>query len=63
MKEGQMVIIKECHKIPELVGKTAEVVVTNGLQLGSKYPIHVAVEGYENAIGFREEELAVIAHG
>jgi hypothetical protein len=39
------------------------VVVTNGLQLGSKYPIHVAIEGYENAVGFREEELAVIGQG
>jgi hypothetical protein len=56
-------MIKECHKIPELVGKTAEVVVINGLQLGSKYPIHVVIEGYENPVGFREEELAVIGHG
>ena len=35
MKEGQPVMIKECHKIPELVGKTAEVVVTNYV---IKYP-------------------------
>jgi hypothetical protein len=63
MKEGQLVIIKECHKIPDLVGQTAEVVVTNGLQLGSKYPIHVVIEGYENLVGFREDELTVIGQG
>ena len=60
MKEGQMVIIKECHKIPELVGKTAEVVAVS---VGSKYPIHVVVEGYENVVGFRKDELAVIGQG
>ena len=63
MKEGQLVMIKECHKIPELVGQTAEVVVTNGLQLGSKYPIHVVIEGYENPVGFREDEVTVIGQG
>ena len=63
MKEGQVVIITECHKIPELVGKTAEVVATNGLELGSKYPIHVLVDGYMGLIGFREEEIMLIGQG
>ena len=63
MKEGQLVIIKECHKIPELVGKTAEVVVTNGMELGSKYPIHVQIDGYDSTVGFREDELLVVGQG
>jgi hypothetical protein len=63
MKEGQMVLIKECHNIPELVGKTAEVIVANGLQLGDEYPIYVLMEGREDILGFREDELAVIGQG
>ena len=60
MQKGQIVIINECHKIPELVGKTAEVVATNGLELGYSYPIRVMVDGYEGPIGFREDELIAI---
>lgn len=63
MKEGQLVIIKECHKIPDLVGKTAEVILTNGLQFGSKYPVHVMIDGSYDLVGFRENELMVIGQG
>jgi len=43
------------------VGKTAEVVVTNGLELGRKYPIHIQIDGYDNPVGFREDELILIS--
>ena len=60
IKEGQQVIINECHSIPDLVGKTAEVITTEGIKLGSRYPIHVSVDGYEQTVGFREDELIAI---
>ena len=63
MEKGQVVIIGECHKIPELVGKTAMVVLTNGLELGDKYPIGVVVDGYPFPFGFREDEPIVVGKG
>lgn len=60
VKKGQLAIIIECHTIPEFVGKTAEGLVTNGLDYGSKYPIHVQADGCDKIIGFREDELKII---
>jgi hypothetical protein len=63
VEKGQMVIITECHKMPELMGKTATILMTNGLELGSRYPIIVMVDGYIEPVGFREEELATVGRG
>ena len=68
MNIGDMVVIKECHKMPDLVGKTAKVVAMVDPEL-SKYPIQVttvepmAIEvpgGVFTTSGpfpFREDEL------
>ena len=52
MNKGDKVIVKECHKLPELVGAEA-VVRSVGLQ--GPYPIAVEIDGA--LYGFREEEL------
>ena len=69
MKIGDMVIIKECHKTPELVGKEAKVVVIVDPEL-APYPIQVMLTGdaipfetpmgtgeTKGPFGFRENEL------
>ena len=68
MKIGDVVEIKECHKIPELVGKTAKVVAMVDPEM-SKYPIMVELEEpieqelpmgtlkTKGPFGFREDEL------
>ena len=63
MDKGQVVIISECHKMPELVGKMATVVLINGLESGNKYPIGVIVDGYPLPFGFREDELIAVGKG
>lgn len=69
MNIGDVVEIKECHKIPELVGRTAKVVAMVDPEM-SKYPIMVELaEPIEQEVpmgtlktkgpfGFREDELA-----
>ena len=65
INEGDTVIIKECHKIPELVGRQAIVLKVGAL---GKYPIIVQVvgdpvvvtsPGPSDTFGFREDELQV----
>jgi hypothetical protein len=69
---GDLVIIKECHSIPALVGKEAKVVALVDPEL-TKYPIHVLLSGdlikTETPFGsgwsqgpfpFREDELEPI---
>ena len=69
MEIGNVVEIKECHKLPELVGKTAKVVAMVDPEK-SKYPIMVELEEEietevpggtfktKGPFGFREDELA-----
>ena len=45
-----MVIVAECHKMPGFTGKTAMLLMTNGLELGTGYPIVVIVE-YNSVFG------------
>ena len=64
INEGDTVIIRECHHVPELVGRQAIV-----LKVGApgKYPIIVQVvgdpvvtsTGPSDTFGFREDELQV----
>ena len=64
LKEGDCCFIKECHSIPELVGRQAIV-----LKVGApgKYPIIVQIAGDpvvtktgpSSTFGFREDELQV----
>lgn len=57
MQVGDIVNIKECHKIPELVGKEAKVVAVVDPEL-AKYPVSVMLtDGMPGIMGFREEEL------
>ena len=77
MKIGELVTIKECHSIPELVGLEAKVVAIADPEL-TKYPIQVLLTGeavtIETPMGkgetkgpfpFREDELEILApdHG
>lgn len=71
MNVGDKVIIKECHKIPELVGREAKVVAVVEPEL-AHYPIKVMLIGdpitfetpfgggtTEGPFGFREDELEI----
>ena len=65
MQQGQIVIVKECHKIPELVGQTAIVLQVFPPEAG-KYPITVGVQTGEHkgkTANFREEELEILPKG
>jgi len=70
MKVGDKVIIRECHKIPELVGKEATIIAELSPDV-SKYPYQVVLTGEKlsfshpmlgqgqtsGPFAFREEEL------
>ena len=72
MNIGELVTIKECHNIPDLVGKEAKVVSMVDPEL-AKYPIQVILTGdaitIETPMGkgqtkgpfpFREDELEIL---
>ena len=62
MQKGDKVIIAECHKIPEVVGKTATVVSTENTE--GDYPIIVIPDMLPPVLlGFREDELKLIGQG
>ena len=69
MNIGDLVTIKECHKMPELVGREAKVAAIADPEI-SEYPIQVLLTGdpitiqtmagvgeTKGPFGFREEEL------
>ncbi len=71
MNLGDKVIIKECHKIPDLVGKEAEIIALVKPEM-AKYPIQVELTEpikMETPFGtletkgpfpFREDELELV---
>ena len=57
MEIGEVVKIKECHKIPELVGQEAKIVALVHPEI-AKYPVAVVfTDGTPGVFGFREDEL------
>jgi len=65
MQKGDKVIIKECHKIPQLVGATATVVAVVPVTESNHYPIGVVPDNVfpPAVLGFREDELEPIYAG
>jgi len=62
MEIGNKVKIKECHKIPALVGEDAIIVSMMDQEL-SPYPITVKISSGEyigKFCGFREDELELV---
>ena len=62
MELGNKVKIKECHKIPELVGEEAVIVAVADQELAT-YPVTVKISSGEHEgklCGFREDELELV---
>lgn len=65
MRIGDEVKIKECHKIPELVGEEAVIMALTDQAL-TKYPVAVKISSGEHEgkfCGFREDELELVPKG
>ena len=56
MNIGDIVMIRECHKQPELIGLEAKVVALVDPTL-AKYPVQVQLNEVPGVFGFREDEL------
>jgi len=58
MQIGDVAIVKECHKIPELVGKEVKVIALVDPTM-ARYPVSVMLVDApsEGIYGFREDEL------
>ena len=62
MRLGDKVLIKECHKVPELVDQEAVIMAVADQEL-AKYPVTVKLTSGEHEgkfCDFREDELDVI---
>lgn len=62
MQLGDKVLIKECHKAPELVNQEAVIMAVADQEL-AKYPVTVKLTSGEHEgkfCGFREDELELI---
>lgn len=72
MKIGDKVIIKECHKLPDLVGREAKIIAEVDAELAN-YPFQVLLTEQieldtpvgkvetKGPFGFREDELEPVA--
>ena len=58
MNKGDKVQIKECHKLPDLVGREGTIQKVD-LPWPSAYPVAVEIGG--SLYGFREEEIELVA--
>jgi len=65
MQKGDKVVIKECHKIPQLVGATATVVAVVPVTESNPYSIGVVPDNVlpPTILGFREDELTPVHAG